>query len=116
MRLSRYLCSDSRLEKMGYRQTTLERLLETISWKCFKQGESLIGFKAMKQQSSTTIRLHQAELTILIWGSKGGEIHQNDKLVQNPSHKRNPDNEPSQKGFDGGYEIMSRCIAFENPE
>jgi hypothetical protein len=49
---------------------------------------------------------------ILIWGSKGGETRQNDKLGQNPSQKRNPDNEPSQKGFDGGYEIMSRCMAF----
>jgi hypothetical protein len=49
---------------------------------------------------------------ILIWGSKGGEIRENDKLVQNPSQKRNPDNKPSQKGFDGGYEITNRCIPF----
>jgi hypothetical protein len=49
---------------------------------------------------------------ILIWGSKGGEIRQNNKLVQNPSQKRNPDNEPSQKGFDGGYEITNGCIGF----
>jgi hypothetical protein len=28
------------------------------------------------------MRLRQAELTILIWGSKGGEIRQNGHLVQ----------------------------------
>jgi hypothetical protein len=49
---------------------------------------------------------------IFICGSEGGEICQNNKLVQNPSQKRNPDNEPSQKGFDCGYEITNRCIAF----
>jgi hypothetical protein len=43
------------------------------------------------------MRLHQAELTILIRGSKGGEIRQNDKLVQNPARKRNPDKEPTQE-------------------
>jgi hypothetical protein len=69
----------------------------------------------MKQQSSLMMRLCQAELMILIWGPKGGEIRQNDKLVQIPSQKRSPDNEPSQKGFDGEYEIMSRCIAFGSP-
>jgi hypothetical protein len=55
------------------------------------------------------------ELTILIWCSNGGEICQNDKLDQNLARKRNPDKEPSQKGFDDGYEIMSRFIGFENP-
>jgi hypothetical protein len=37
------------------------------------------------------------ELVILIRGSKGGEIHQNDKLDRNPTRKRNPDKEPSQE-------------------
>jgi hypothetical protein len=49
----------------------------------------------MKQQSSSTMRLRQAELTILKRGSKGGEIHQNDNLVQNPAQKGNPDKKPS---------------------
>jgi hypothetical protein len=49
----------------------------------------------MKQQSSSTMRLHQAELTILKRGSKGGEIRQNDNLVQNPAWKRNPNKKPS---------------------
>jgi hypothetical protein len=50
---------------------------------------------AMKQQSSSTMRLRQAELMILIRGSKGGKIRQNDNLVQNPTRKRNPDKMPS---------------------
>jgi hypothetical protein len=32
---------------------------------------------------------------ILIRGSKGEEIHQNDNLVQNPARKCNPDIKPS---------------------
>jgi hypothetical protein len=80
---------------MGYQQPTLENLLETISWLGYEQEDGLICFGAMKQQSSSTMRLHQAELMILIRGSKGGEIHQNDNLVQNPAWKRNPDKEPS---------------------
>jgi hypothetical protein len=39
--------------------------------------------------------LRQAELTVLIRGSKGGEIRQNDNLVQNPAQKRNIDKTPS---------------------
>jgi hypothetical protein len=61
------------------------------------------------------MRLHQAELTILIWGSKGGEIRQNGNLVQNLVPKRNLNKEPSQRGFNGSYEIMSRCIDFGSP-
>jgi hypothetical protein len=34
---------------------------------------------------------------------------------QNPAQKLNPDKEPSQKGFDDGYMIMSRCMAFGSP-
>jgi hypothetical protein len=41
------------------------------------------------------MRLCQAELTILKRGSKGGEMRQNDNLVQNPARKRNPDKKPS---------------------
>jgi hypothetical protein len=51
----------------------------------------------MKQQSSSTMRLRQAELAILKRGSKGGEIRQNDNLVQNPAQKRNPDKKLSHK-------------------
>jgi hypothetical protein len=41
----------------------------------------MIGFGSMKQQSSSPMRLRQAELMILIQGSKGGEIHQKGNLV-----------------------------------
>jgi hypothetical protein len=61
------------------------------------------------------MRLRQVELTILKRGSKGGENYQNGKLVQHLARKRNHIKEPSQKRFDGGYEITSRCIAFGNP-
>jgi hypothetical protein len=63
----------------------------------FEQEDYLKGFRTMKQQSSSMMMLRQAELTILIQGSKGGEIRQNDNLVQNPTRKRNPDKEPSHK-------------------
>jgi hypothetical protein len=64
--------------------------LKTISWQGFEQEDGLIVFGAMKQQYSSMMRLRQAELTILIWGSKGGEICQNDNLVQNLARKCNP--------------------------
>jgi hypothetical protein len=51
----------------------------------------------MKQQSSPLMRLHQAEMMILIQGSKGGEIRQNDNFVQNPAWKHNSDKEQSQE-------------------
>jgi hypothetical protein len=69
----------------------------------------------MNKQSSLMMRFHQAKLMILIRGSKGGEIHQNGNLVEILARKRNHNKEPSQRGFDGGYEIMSRCIAFGRP-
>jgi hypothetical protein len=69
----------------------------------------------MNQQSFSTMRFHQAELTILIRGSTGGEIRQKGNLVQNLAQKRNPIEEPSQRGFDGGYLITSRSIAFGSP-
>jgi hypothetical protein len=61
------------------------------------------------------MKLCQVELTILIWGSKGGEICQNSNLVQNLAREHNPIKELSQRGFDGGYEIMSRCKASGSP-
>jgi hypothetical protein len=69
----------------------------------------------MNQQSSSMMRFHQAELTILIQRSKGKGICQKCNLVQHLAWKRNHNEEPSQRGFDGGYEIMSRCIVFESP-
>jgi hypothetical protein len=36
-------------------------------------------------------------------------------LVQNLAQKSNPIQEPSQRGFDGGYEIMNSCISFGSP-
>jgi hypothetical protein len=61
------------------------------------------------------MRLRQEELMILIWGLKGGENRQNDNLVQKSCSETQSHKEPSQKGFDDGYEIMSRSIAFGSP-
>jgi hypothetical protein len=69
----------------------------------------------MNQQSSSMMRLRQAMLTFLLWGSKGGEIRQNGNFVPNLTRKWNPIKELSRRGFDGGYEIMSRCIMFGIP-
>jgi hypothetical protein len=69
----------------------------------------------MNQQSSSTMRFHQVELTILIRGSKGGEIRRNGNFVQNRAQKCNPIKEPSEIGFYGGYDIMSRRITFGRP-
>jgi hypothetical protein len=55
------------------------------------------------------------ELTILIRKSKGGEICQKGDLVKDLAQKRNPIKEQSHRGFDGGYEITSRCINFGKP-
>jgi hypothetical protein len=69
----------------------------------------------MNQQSSSMIMFHQVELTILNWSLKGGEIHQKGDLVQTLAWKHNPIKESSHRGFNGGYEIMSRCIPFGSP-
>jgi hypothetical protein len=55
--------------------------VKMISWQGFEQEDTLIHFGATKQQSSSTIRLRQVKLTILIRGSKGGGIHQNGNLI-----------------------------------
>jgi hypothetical protein len=102
-------------EKWATRKQPWKDSFDTISWQGFEQEDGRIGFEAMKQQSSLMMWVCQAELTILIRRSKGGGIRQNGNLVQNLARKRNPDKEPSQKGFDGGYEITSRCIAFGSP-
>jgi hypothetical protein len=72
-------------------------LLEMMSWQGFEQEDGLISFRAMKEQYSSMLRLRQAELTILMRGSKGGEIRQNDNLVRNLARKHNADKGPSQK-------------------
>jgi hypothetical protein len=46
---------------------------------------------------------------------KGEKICPKDDFVQILAWKRNHIKEPSQRRFDGGYEIMSRWIAFESP-
>jgi hypothetical protein len=46
---------------------------------------------------------------------KGGEIRQKGNMDQNLARKRNHTKEPSQGGFDGGYEITSRYITFGSP-
>jgi hypothetical protein len=66
----------------------------------------------MNQQSSSRMRFCQVESMILNRRLKEGEIRQKGNLVQNLARKRNHNKEPSQRGFDGGYEITSRCIVF----
>jgi hypothetical protein len=44
--------------------------------------------------------------------SKGKEIRPKGDLVRILAWKRNHIKEPSQKRFNGEYEIMSKCIAF----
>jgi hypothetical protein len=58
-----------------------------ISWQGFEQENGLIGFGAMKQQSYSMMRFHQAELTIPTQGPKGGEIHQKGNPTRN-HHKK----------------------------
>jgi hypothetical protein len=115
MRLSRYLHAGSRSVKWATSNQPWKGSLEMISWQGFEQGKGLIGFGAMKQQSSSTMSLCQAESTILIRGSKGGEIRQNDNLVQNLARKRNPSRNLHKRRFEGDYELTSRCIAFGIP-
>jgi hypothetical protein len=64
----------------------------------------------MNQQYPPMMRFHQVELTILIRSPKEEELRQRGNLVQDLARKRNPIKEPSHRGFDGRYEIMSRCI------
>jgi hypothetical protein len=59
------------------------------------------------------MRLRQAELMTLIRDSKGGEKSSKWQFgKKNLAWKRNHIKEPSQKGFDDGYEITSRSITF----
>jgi hypothetical protein len=63
-------------QDVPYRPTALEWLARSDNPARFQTRGFLEGFQVMNQQSSSTMRLRQAELTILIWGSKGGEICQ----------------------------------------
>jgi hypothetical protein len=83
---------------MGYRQTTLVRLARNDKLARFRSNGGPDRFLvAMKQQSSSTMRLRQVVSMILIWRTKGKEIRQNNNLAQNPTRKHNPDKEPSQE-------------------
>jgi hypothetical protein len=85
-----------------YRPTTLEWLSQSDNLARFLTREFLEGFWVMNQQSSSTMRVHQAELTVLIWRSNRGEIRQKSNLVQNLAQKRYPIKESPQRGFDAG--------------
>jgi hypothetical protein len=61
------------------------------------------------------MRLHQAKLMILIRGSKGGEIHRNSHFGSKSCSEAQSRQGAITKGFDDGYEITSRCIAFGSP-
>jgi hypothetical protein len=102
-------------QNVPYRQITLEWLAQSDNPTRFQTRGFLEWFQVMNQQSFSMMRFCQAELMILIRRSEGGEIRQNSNFVQNLARKRNPIKEPSQRGFGGAYEIMSRCITFEIP-
>jgi hypothetical protein len=65
-----------------------------------EQDNYLKGFGVMSQQSSSTIRFHQAELMIPDQSSMGKEICQNGNFVQNLARKHNHTEKPPQRGFD----------------
>jgi hypothetical protein len=48
-------------------------------------------------------------------GFKGRRNPTKCDLIQNLARKSNSIQEPSQRRFDGGYEITSRCIVFGSP-
>jgi hypothetical protein len=83
-----------------------------ISWQGFKQEDDKIGFGAMKQQSYSMMRLHQAELTILIRGAKGREICQQGKLVQILLGSITTTKTHHKEDSMVSYKITSRCIDF----
>jgi hypothetical protein len=94
---------------------TLEWLARNDESTRFRTRGSLEGFWLMNQQSSSAMRFCHVELMILIRRLEGGEICQKCDLVQNLAPKCNPIKESSHRGFNGGYEITSRCIAFRSP-
>jgi hypothetical protein len=85
--------------------------LETISWQGFGQEGYLKGFSNQPtiflndEISSSEVDDSQLEV-------EGSRNPPKVNLVQNLARKSNPIKEPSHSGFDGGYEITSRCIAF----
>jgi hypothetical protein len=100
---------------MGYRQTTLERFAQNDKLAMFQTR----GWADKFQSNKTTIFLNDEVASSRVddahTGFKGRRNHQKGILVQILARKCNPIKEPSQKIFYGGYEIMSRCIVFENP-
>jgi hypothetical protein len=63
-------------QNVTYQQITLEWLARSDASTRFQTRGFLEGLRLMNQQYSPMMRFHQAELTILIWRSKGGEIRQ----------------------------------------
>jgi hypothetical protein len=100
---------------MPYRLTTLEWLARGDESARFQTRGLLEGF----QRNDPTIFPNDEVSSSGVDGShtgfKGRRNPQKDNLVQNFARKRNPKKETSQRGFDSGYEIMSRCIAFGSP-
>jgi hypothetical protein len=100
---------------MGYQQPTLERLTRNDKLAMYRTR----GRPDKFWSNETTIFLNDEVVSSRVddshMGFKGRKIHQKGNLVQNLPRKRNHNKEPSQGEFDGGYEIMSRCIAFGSP-
>jgi hypothetical protein len=72
----------------------------------------LKGFSVMIRQSYPTMRSRHKGVDNTHSEVGGKRNPQRGNSVQNHARKCNPIKEPSQRGFDGDYEIMSRCIAF----
>jgi hypothetical protein len=98
-----------------YRQTILKRLTRSDEAARFWSRGLLEGF----QCNDPAIFPNDEVSSQRGWRySFGGRRKRNSKrgnLVQNHARKRNPNKEPSQRGFDGGYKITSRCIVFGSP-
>jgi hypothetical protein len=114
-RLSWYLHSGPRLTKIGYQQRTLVRLTRNDKLVRFQTR----GWPDRFRGNETTIFLNDEVVSSGVddshTGFKGRTNHQKGNLVQILARKCNPIKEPSQRIFYGGYETMTRCIAFGNP-
>jgi hypothetical protein len=103
------------LANLSYRQTTLERLIRNDEATRFWTRGLLEGF----QHNDLTIFPNEEVLPQRGWrysfGGRGKRNPQRGNLIQNHAQERNPIQEPSQRWFDGDYEIMSKFIAFGSP-
>jgi hypothetical protein len=103
------------LAKMGYQQTSLERLVKNDEVARFRTRGLLEGFQHNDLTIFPNYEVSSQRGCRYSFGGWGKRNLQRDNWVQNHVRKRNTIKEPSQGGFNGGYEITSRCIAFGSP-